>query len=123
MNRVDREEFPFGIYLGIGAAAVVVMTTVAAVLPAHDSAARLAVPLAAVVGCALVIPDARACFVVAVIAYLLFNGFLVNRYGELTWAGVSGLWEPAAFLIAASTGISGRKLTGAMHSRTTSNNQ
>jgi protein-S-isoprenylcysteine O-methyltransferase Ste14 len=46
---------------------------------------------------------------VAAIGYLLFNGFLVNQYGILTWNTTSA-WHIAVFVVAAALGLGVRYL-------------
>ncbi|WP_155389076.1 hypothetical protein [Catellatospora paridis] len=40
---------------------------------------------------------ARAALLTALIGFLLFDGFLVNQYGALTWNGAATLWNLAVF--------------------------
>ena len=72
--------------MAAASAAMVGATTAAAALfPAPDTAARLVVVAVAVAGCAAALARARDALFVAGLGYLLFNGFLVNTQGELTW--------------------------------------
>jgi hypothetical protein len=80
-----------GIHIGLGAMAVLPALMASALLPAQAGGWRL-VPVAAVlalIGALTVDPVAVAA--VTALAYLLVVGFLVNRYGVLTWQGVSDL--------------------------------
>jgi len=45
---------------------------------------------------------------VAGLGYLLFIGFLVNRYGELTWDGTTSAWYLTVFALAIGLGLSRR---------------
>jgi hypothetical protein len=93
---------PFGIELGAGAALVVSASFAAALFPTVD--ARLVVMAVAVGGCASRL-DARAGFAVGGLAYLVFDGFLLNGLGELTWDGTTGLWHLAVFTLAVVVGL------------------
>jgi hypothetical protein len=95
---------PFGINLAAGAAAMVVATAVTSAASAEASA-RLAVTAVAVAGYAAGVADARAGVAVAGMAYLLFDGFLVNRHGELTWGGATSVRHLAIFASAVGLGL------------------
>jgi hypothetical protein len=97
-TRGDTGRTPFGINVGIGAVVVVAASMAAAVFPAVG--VRLAVVAVSVAGYAAVVCDVGAAFAVAGLGYLLFNGFLVNRLGELTWDGTASLWHASALLLA-----------------------
>jgi hypothetical protein len=56
-------------------------------------------------GYAIVIADTGASVVVAGMAYLLFDGFLVNRHGELTWGGATSVRHLAIFVSAVGLGL------------------
>jgi hypothetical protein len=40
-----------------------------------------------------VVADTRASLVTAGLGYLLFDGFLVNRFGDRTWDGTTIMWH------------------------------
>jgi hypothetical protein len=45
------------------------------------------------------------------LGYLLFNEFLVNRFGELTWHGVAEVWPVVVLLaVTARVGVAARRL-------------
>lgn len=97
---------PFGISLAGGAVLVVAATlAAAAVTPAHATGARLLIVAIAVCGYSSVVRDARASLTVAGLAYLLFTGFLLNHYGDLTWDGTTSVWHLVAFLGATGLGL------------------
>ena len=102
---------PFGIGVGIGAAVMVAATaTAAALFPPADVSARLVVVAVAVGAHAVIVADPRANLVTAVLGFLLFDGFLANRYGELTWNGTTSGWHVAVFVLAAGAGIGWRRI-------------
>jgi hypothetical protein len=88
--------------VAVGMVAAVAAMMLAAVLPASAGAWRL-VPVAValfLIG-ALTVDPAAVVFV-ATVAYLLVIGFLVNRYGVLTWHGMPDIYR--LFVIAVSAG-------------------
>ncbi len=95
---------PFGINVVTGAAVVTAAAVLAAAaFPAVP--ARLAVMALAVAGYSAVVADTRASLAVAALAYLLFNGFLANRYGELAWDGATSVWHLAIFVLAVGSSL------------------
>jgi hypothetical protein len=102
---------PFGINLGAGASAVLAAVLIAAMIPATAQWWRFAVVMAVVGVFGALSRDARALAGVAVIAWLLVDGFLENRLGNLSWHGASDL---ALVLLVASAGAAGL-LLGASH--------
>jgi hypothetical protein len=108
MHRSERQarsdRTPVGINISLGVVAVLVAMMLAAVLPASAGAWRV-VPVAAalvVVGVCTVDPAAVA--FVSTVAYLLVIGFLVNRYGVLTWHGTPDMYR---LLVIAISGLAG----------------
>lgn len=86
-----------GIQLGVGAAAMVVVAFGAAALTDHGSVQRVLVMALAVGLGAALMSDWRYSAALGVTGYLLFVGFLVNSYGELSWQGSSALWNVGVF--------------------------
>ena len=95
---------PTGITIGIGAAAMVVTAFVAAAFPPAPGP-RLALLVVAVAAFAAVSGDGRAVVAVAVLAWPIGNGFLVNRYGELSWHGRLDVGFVLTLLLGASVGM------------------
>jgi hypothetical protein len=83
----------------------VVAAAVIAAAGFDDIPARLAVMASAVAGCTAAMADTGAGVAVAALAYLLFNGFLVNQHGELTWDGTASVWHLAVFTLAIGLGL------------------
>jgi hypothetical protein len=104
-SRIRRDKAPVGIHVGVGMVVVLVALMVAAMLPSSAGGWRLT-PVAAalvVIGAGTVDPAAVA--VVASLAYLLVIGFLVNRYGVLSWHGTSDIYRSAVIAAAAGAGL------------------
>ena len=105
-QRKGRGRFPFEFGIPLGALAMVITAVLdsAAVASRHQTV-RLAVMAAAVaVFCALA-ADWRTGLATAVVGYLLLNGFLLNRYGELSWGQASGPHASVAIAGAAAAGL------------------
>jgi hypothetical protein len=96
-----------GVELAVGAAVMVAATMVAAVL-FLEPPARLVVVAAAIAGHAILVDNAGAAVAAGGLGYLLFNGFLVNRYGELTWDGTTSAWQMGLLALAAGAGLAVR---------------
>ena len=98
----DRE-VPVGVDIAGGAAAVVLAALGASGVPATDGWWRVAVIGAVVAVFAAVTTDARAAVAVVVLAWLVVNGFLIDRYGQLGWHGDVDLGR--LLVLAASAGL------------------
>jgi hypothetical protein len=99
---------PPGIHLGIGTGAMIVAAVVAAAFTDPATVQRLLVMALAVGLGAALIRDWRYSVALAAIGYLLYLGFLVNNYGELTWHGSSSLWDLTIFIMAYLLGLAQR---------------
>lgn len=96
-----RERTPLGIDVAVGA------SIVAAAL-VSDPWGRLVIVALAVGGYAALVDDVRACLATAAPGYLLFDlfdGFLVNRLGELTWDGTTSMWHLVVFALTVGLGL------------------
>lgn len=87
-TRSGGQRTPLGIHVAGGALAAVGATVLAAlVVPTSATFGRLAVVALAAGVFAAVVPSAAASLATGALGFLLFIGFLVNDYGELTWDG------------------------------------
>jgi K+-transporting ATPase KdpF subunit len=98
-------DVPAGISVGVGAVVVVAAAMVAAAIPPSAAGPRLGLPAAALAAFAAVTADWRAAVPVTVLGYLVFDGFLVNRLGELAWHGAPDARRFAVFAGAALAGL------------------
>jgi hypothetical protein len=96
---------PAGINLAAGAAAVTAAALVAATLPASQPGWRFALIAVAVAGSAAVTMDQRALAGVVLLGWLVANGFLEDRLGELSWHGSSDIWWMMILVFAAVLGL------------------
>ena len=94
---------PLGINVAAGAGALVTCVFVANTL--IPPSLQLTAVALAVVGFVVLVGDTRAGLATTGLGFLLFNGFLVNRYGELTWGGKSSMWQLAVFALAVGLGL------------------
>jgi hypothetical protein len=89
------------IQVGIGALVVVAAGLVAATAP---GAWRFGIVAVAVAGFAAVADDRIAVPATIVLAWLVVNGFLVDRFGELSWHGRSDLYRAVMLVSAGALG-------------------
>jgi hypothetical protein len=97
-------EEPFGFVVGIGAVEMVVATIVAAAVPV-PAGWRFAVIAAAVFGFAAATLDHRALAVVVLIGAFLYDGFIEDRFGQLSWHGSDDLWRLMLLVIVGGFGL------------------
>jgi hypothetical protein len=100
---VDRT--PFGINLGAGVVALVFGTALADALPVHGLGWRFGAIAAVVAIFAAVTVDWAAATALAVIAWLVANGFVQNREGDLAWNPRVDLGLAAMLAVAAVVGL------------------
>ncbi len=85
----DAENMPTGIAVAAGAAVVVAAAFVTSVIPASAGAVRLGLVAACLAVFAALTVNPAAVAAVGVLAFLVFDGFLVNQLGELSWHGAA----------------------------------
>jgi hypothetical protein len=103
-SAVGDPETPLGITVGIGAVVMVTAGVVAAMISTAHPGWRFAVIAVAVFLFAAASIDQRALAVVAVIAGLIFNGFLEDRLGQLAWHA-DDLWRLMLLVMAGALGL------------------
>lgn len=96
---------PTGIAVAAGSAAVVASALVAAALPGRAGTARGGLVVATLMIFAAVAIDPAAIAAAGLLDFLIFEGFLVNRLGYLSWHGTVDAWRLAAFAAAAGAGL------------------
>jgi len=95
---------PTGISIGLGCVVVVAAALVAALVPASAGGVRLGVLAVALAGFAAVAVDPSAAAFVTVTGFLVFDGFLVNRLGQLSWHGADDLHRLELLAVASLLG-------------------
>jgi hypothetical protein len=96
---------PTGINVGVGSAVVIVAALVAGALPGPDGGLRLGLLACALAGIAVATVDLAAVAFVTVLSCLVFDGFLVNDRGQLSWHGSPDIWRYAVLVGAALAGL------------------
>ena len=98
------ETTPAGFAIAAGAA-VVVSAFVTAAVPVSAGAVRLGLVAAALGVFAALTVNAAAVTAVGVLALLVFDGFLVNQLGELSWHGAADERRLFAFIAVSIVGM------------------
>lgn len=96
---------PIGVNVAGGSAVMVVAALVAAAVPESAAGVRLGVVAVALAAFTVVTVDLRAAAVVTVLGYLVMDGFLVNRMGELSWRGAADIRRFAILAAGALAGL------------------
>jgi hypothetical protein len=100
---VEPQPTPVGINVGVGSL-LMVCAGLAGAAGAGDGW-RLSVVAFALAGFAAVTQDQLALAPVALLGFGILNGFLVNRYGQLSWHGSADLWRLMVLVMAGAVGL------------------
>jgi hypothetical protein len=101
----DEAKTPAGILIAIGAVTVVAAAALTGQVPIADSGLRLAVMAAAIAVYAALCVDVVAVAAVVPLAWLVQDGFLLDRYGVLVWRGWSDVARLGLLVAAALVGL------------------
>jgi hypothetical protein len=96
---------PLGIKIAVGAVGLIVAALIAAAIPQAYPGWRFGLMVAAVALFAAISLDQIALAVIAVIAFAITNGFLEDRFGQLSWHGVDDVWRLLLLVIACAWGL------------------
>ena len=99
------ERTPVGINLAAGTAMVIVAALLAALVPAAHAGWRFTVVAVAVGLFAALTLDQLALAGVALLGWLVVNGFLVDHLGELSWHGSADLYRMLLLVVAGAFGL------------------
>jgi hypothetical protein len=99
------ERTPAGINLAAGTAMVIAAALVAALIPTAHTGWRFAVVAVAVGMFAALTLDQLALAGVALLGWLVVNGFLVDRLGELSWHGSPDLYRLLLLVVSGAFGL------------------
>jgi hypothetical protein len=99
------ESLPTGFAIAGGSILVVVAAFVAALIPASAGAVRLGIVAAGLGVFAAVTVNPAAIVAVGVVAFLVFDGFLVNQLGELSWHGAADDQRLFVFILVSISGM------------------
>jgi hypothetical protein len=94
-----------GINLGIGALVVILGAVLVAFVPAAHLWWRLGLMALLAFGFAAATADQVALGGVALVVWLVSNGFFENRQGELSWHGSTDLGFAMVLVVAAAVGL------------------
>ena len=106
---------PTGLAIGAGAIMVIVAGVIAAAVPTAATDWRFAV-MAIFVGLfAAISLDQVALAAVAVLAFAVYNGFLEDRFGQLSWHGSGDLWRLLVLVMVAACGLAAGEIVRFVH--------
>jgi hypothetical protein len=113
--RARRRRIPFEFGLAAGSVAMIVVALIDSVAFTPDHTGdRLAV-IAAAIAVFSVVGGWQSALPVAAVGYLLYDGFLANRYGELTWDHRTGPRAVGVIAFAVVLGLSVSWLRSNLH--------
>lgn len=95
---------PTGIAIALGSAVIVATAFVSAAVPASAGTARLGLVALALAGFAAWTVNPVAVSTVGGLGFLVFDGFLVNQLGELSWHGTA---DVRRLMVLAAAGVLG----------------
>jgi hypothetical protein len=101
----DEENIPTGFAVAAGSVVVVASAFVSSAIPASAGAARFGLVAAALGGFAALTVNAVAIAVVGLLAFLVFDGFLVNQLGELSWHGAADVQRLFLLIVVSISGL------------------
>ena len=96
---------PTGFAIGAGSVGLVVAAMIAAAIPVADADWRFAVMAISVGSFAAISLDQLALGGIVVLAFLISNGFLEDRLGQLAWHGSGDLWRLLLLVTAGAVGL------------------
>lgn len=96
---------PTGIAVAMGSAVIVVSAFVSAAVPASVGVVRLGPVAVALAGFAALTVNPTATAAVGGLGFLVFDGFLVNQLGELSWHGPADARRLVVLAVAGVLGI------------------
>ena len=108
---------PVGVNVGIGAVLIVAGALVAAGIPAAHRGWRLDLVGVSVGVAAAVTADHLAMAAVVPLGWLVADGFLENRSGELTWHGSADMYLILLLVMAAAIGLAAGEARGLIAAR------
>jgi hypothetical protein len=104
-QRARRRGIPFEFAVAAGSLTMIVAALIdSAAFPPRDAGDRLTV-MAAAIAVFCVVAGWQSGLPVAAVGYLLFDGFLANRYGELTWDHQTGPRAIGVIALAVALGL------------------
>ncbi|NJC70012.1 hypothetical protein HC031_09860 [Planosporangium thailandense] len=112
-----KETTPTGVAVAAGSAVVVVAAFVTVAVPPSAGVWRIGVVAVALAVFAALTGNVVAVAAVGVLAFGVFDGFLVNQLGELSWHGADDAWRIATLAAAAVGLLAGSAYRAVRHAR------
>lgn len=103
--RFEADRLPREFAVALGAVGVVAAGFLAAIIPASDTGWRFGMIAVAVGLFAAITLDQLALAAVAILGFLVFNGFLTDQFGQLKWHGSADLWRLLLLIVAGAWGL------------------
>ena len=100
-----RSGTPVGITIAVGVLGIIAAALIAGAIPAVHPGWRFAVIAIAVGLFAAVSLDELALGAVALMAFAVSNGFLEDRFGQLTWHGSEDVWRLLLLIMSGAFGL------------------
>ncbi len=104
-GRRGADRTPSGITIAGGAAACVVVALVVSLIPLSHSGIRESIFAVALAGYAAYCLDVVAVAATVPLFWLVQDGFLIDRYGVLSWHGPADLLRVCLLVVAAAAGL------------------
>ena len=101
----EQQVIPTGLGLAFGSVVVVAAALAAGAVPTSSAAVRLGISAAFLAAFAAFPITAAAAAGSGVLAFLTFDGFLVNSLGELSWHGATDGWRLLTIAVAVISGF------------------
>jgi hypothetical protein len=111
----DDDRTPVGINIAVGAVMIIVAMFLAARLPVADATWRSASVAVALGTFAAFTVDPLALAALLLPTWMIMNGFLVNRLGDLSWHGIADLYRILALAGAGGLGLMLGEITRRAH--------
>jgi MFS family permease len=101
----ERDRTPVGLTIAGGVTMLVGAALVTSLTPSHDSVLRVGLVAVALAAFAASTGEPLAMAALVPIAWLVVNGFLVDRYGELAWHGWADVYRALVLAAASVAGL------------------
>jgi len=105
LQRARRRRFPFEFGLAVGSVIMIVAALIDSAAFTPDHAGDRLAAMAAAIAVFSVVGGWQSALPVAAVGYLLYDGFLANRYGELTWDHQTGPRAIGVIALAVALGL------------------
>jgi hypothetical protein len=115
LQRARRRRIPFEFGLAAGSVIMIVAALIDSAAFTPDHAGDRLAAMAAAIAIFSVVGGWQSALPVAAVGYLLYDGFLANRYGELTWDHQTGPRAIVVIALAVALGLIVGRLRASPH--------